>query len=66
MAKQIEEMGVECEDFKAYVAEEKPAHVDTPKVEYYLAGYSAPAKAVVIGLALVVVWAAAEFVLSAI
>ena len=42
MKKIIEEQGVEIDDFKAAVAEEKPDYVPTPKNEIFLADYKAP------------------------
>ena len=60
----IEEEGVECEDFKAHVADQKPDHVPTPQNEYFIVPFSAPTKAVIIGLVLVIVWAVVEFALQ--
>ena len=64
MKKIIEEQGVEIDDFKAAVAEEKPAYVPTPKNEMSLADYKAPKVAVVIGLVSLLIWAIAEFVIA--
>lgn len=64
MKKINEEQAVEVDDFKAYVADEKPEHVPTPKNEMFLADYKAPATAVIIGLAFLIVWVIAEFVIA--
>lgn len=64
MKKIIEEQGVEIDDFKAAVAEEKPDYVPTPKNEMFLADYKAPKVAVVIGLVSLLIWAIAEFVIA--
>lgn len=64
MKKFEEEQGVEIDDFKAAVAEEKPEYVPTPKNEMFLANYKAPATAVVIGLIFLLVWVVAEFVIA--
>lgn len=64
MKKINEEQAVEVEDFKAYVADEKPEYVPTPKNEMFLADYKAPATAVIIGLAFLIVWVIAEFVIA--
>ena len=64
MKKIIEEQGVDIDDFKAAVAEEKPDYVPTPKNEMFLADYKAPKVAVIIGLVFLVVWAIAEFVIA--
>ena len=64
MKKIVEEQGVEIDDFKAAVAEEKPEYVPTPKNEMFLADYKAPATAVIIGLVVLVVWVIAEFVIA--
>ena len=64
MKKIIEEQGVEIDDFKAAVAEEKPDYVPTPKNEMFLADYKAPKAAVVIGLVSLLIWAIAEFVIA--
>ena len=64
MKKIIEEQGVEIDDFKAAVAEEKPDYVPTPKNEMFLSDYKAPKVAVVIGLVSLIIWAIAEFVIA--
>lgn len=64
MKKIIEEQGVEIDDFKAAVAEEKPDYVPTPKNEMFLADYKATKVAVVIGLVSLLIWAIAEFVIA--
>ena len=64
MKKIVEKQGVEIDDFKAAVAEEKPEYVPTPKNEMFLADYKAPATAVIIGLVFLVVWVIAEFVIA--
>ena len=64
MKKIIEEQGVEIDDFKAAVAEEKPDYVPTPKNEMFLADYKAPKVAVVIGLVSLLIWTIAEFVIA--
>ena len=47
MKKIVEEQGVEVDDFKAAVAEEKPDYVPTPQNELFLADYK-PAKVAVV------------------
>lgn len=64
MKKIIEEQGVEIDDFKAAVAEEKPDYVPTPNNEMFLADYKAPKVAVVIGLVSLLIWTIAEFVIA--
>ena len=53
MKKIVEEQGVEVDDFKAAVAEEKPDYVPTPQNELFLADYKPAKVAVVIGLSLI-------------
>lgn len=64
MKKLIEEQGVEVEDFKATVAEEKPEHVPTPQNELFLADYKPVKTGIIIGLISLVIWAVAEFVIA--
>ncbi|MBS7374672.1 MAG: hypothetical protein KIG52_01850 [Muribaculaceae bacterium] len=64
MKKIVEEQGVEVDDFKAAVAEEKPDYVPTPQNELFLADYKPAKVAVVIGLISLVIWAVAEFVIA--
>lgn len=48
---------------KLAVAEEKPAKIDAPKPTYYLVDAITPAKAVLIALAILAVWAVVEFLI---
>ncbi len=64
MKKIVEEQGVEVEDFKAAVAEEKPDYVPTPQNEMLLADYKPAKVLVLIGLVSLVIWAIAEFVIA--
>ena len=64
MKKIVEEQGVEIEDFKATVAEEKPEYVPTPQNEMFLADYKPAKTAVVIGLVVFLAWVIAEFVIA--
>lgn len=64
MKKINEEQAVEVDDFKAYVADEELEYVPTPKNEMFLADYKAPATSVIIGLAFLIVWVIAEFVIA--
>ncbi len=60
---EVEQPVEPIDEHKLAVAEEKPAKIQAPKPSYYLVNASTPLKAVLIALAILAVWAVAEFVL---
>lgn len=63
MYNEVEQPVEPIDDHKLAVAEEEPAKIEPPKTSYYLVNAVTPLKAVLIALAILAVWAVAEFLI---